>query len=156
MSVPQVLGFIGAGMMAEALASGFIDGGVITGKQVVCHDPSSARQEVFRKLGAFPCESGSQVRMCPRWLGTALGFARKLHCGAYSVFAMASAAFLARHMQLIPAFCSTSIRSAACLPGACLPVVVSNVAVHNQSTLAVKLTTCHAGTEQLLRSDTGL
>ena len=63
MSVSQTIGFIGAGMMAEALASGFISKGVIQAKQVYCHDPSTARQEVFRKMGANPCQSGKEVRL---------------------------------------------------------------------------------------------
>jgi NADP oxidoreductase coenzyme F420-dependent len=62
MSVSQSIGFIGAGMMAEALASGFIDKGVIQAKQVYCNDPTPARQDVFRKMGCNPLESGKEVR----------------------------------------------------------------------------------------------
>jgi hypothetical protein len=48
-------------MMAEALAKGFVGKGVIQANQVFCHDPSSARQEVFRAMGANPCQSGEEV-----------------------------------------------------------------------------------------------
>ena len=61
MSVSEKIGFIGAGMMAEALAKGFVNKGVIQASQVFCHDPSTARQEVFRAMGANPCQSGAEV-----------------------------------------------------------------------------------------------
>lgn len=48
-------------MMAEALAKGFVSKGAIQPSQVFCHDPSVARQEVFKAMGAFPCASGSEV-----------------------------------------------------------------------------------------------
>ena len=63
MTVSQNIGFIGAGMMAEALAKGFVNKGVIQAGQVFCHDPTPARQEVFRSMGATPCESGAEVRL---------------------------------------------------------------------------------------------
>ena len=61
MPVSQTVGFIGAGMMAEALASGFISKGVIKAEQVYCNDPTPARQEVFKKMGANPLNSGKEV-----------------------------------------------------------------------------------------------
>jgi pyrroline-5-carboxylate reductase len=64
MPVTQNIGFIGAGMMAEALASGFISKGVIEAKQVYCNDPTPARQEVFKKMDANPLNSGKEVRVC--------------------------------------------------------------------------------------------
>lgn len=64
MTLSQNIGFIGAGMMAEALAKGFVSKGVIQAGQVYCHDPSAARQEVFRSMGANPCQSGAEVCVC--------------------------------------------------------------------------------------------
>jgi pyrroline-5-carboxylate reductase len=62
--ISEKIGFIGAGMMAEALAKGFINKGVITAAQVYCHDPSTTRQEVFRAFGASPCKNGREVSTC--------------------------------------------------------------------------------------------
>jgi pyrroline-5-carboxylate reductase len=67
--ISEKIGFIGAGMMAEALAKGFINKGVITAAQVYSHDPSTTRQEVFRSFGATACKSGSEVSNCSIFVG---------------------------------------------------------------------------------------
>ncbi len=41
-----------AGQMAEALARGFIDKGVVKAADVHCTDPVQARREVFESFGA--------------------------------------------------------------------------------------------------------
>jgi len=43
--------FVGAGMMAEALAKGFVDAGVANQEDVTAVDPSTQRCEVFRGMG---------------------------------------------------------------------------------------------------------
>ncbi|KAK9841115.1 hypothetical protein WJX74_000217 [Apatococcus lobatus] len=50
--ISKKLGFIGAGQMAEALARGFIDKGVVKADTVHCTDPVPARREVFERFGA--------------------------------------------------------------------------------------------------------
>lgn len=52
---PRV-GFVGAGMMAEALAKGFIKAGVASAQDVACVDTAEARKDVFRGLGATACD----------------------------------------------------------------------------------------------------
>ncbi|KAG1671359.1 hypothetical protein FOA52_002969 [Chlamydomonas sp. UWO 241] len=55
------IGFIGAGQMAEALARGLMNRGMITGSQVCCSDPNSARKDLFKSFGATPYESNVDV-----------------------------------------------------------------------------------------------
>ncbi|CAG9465983.1 unnamed protein product [Pedinophyceae sp. YPF-701] len=55
------IGFIGAGMMAEALARGFIDKGVAEGTNMICWDPSEGRKDVFRSFGATGASDNTQL-----------------------------------------------------------------------------------------------
>ena len=52
--MPQARFILGmhAGQMAEALARGFIDKGVVKAADVHCTDPVQARREVFESFGA--------------------------------------------------------------------------------------------------------
>lgn len=50
MSTQKNIGFLGAGAMAEALARGFVDKGVIKAAQLYCTDPNPARNDVFSTL----------------------------------------------------------------------------------------------------------
>jgi pyrroline-5-carboxylate reductase len=61
MSETYALGFLGAGNMAEAIASGAISGGVLSAGQMIASDPSSARQAVFEKLGIKVVDSNAEV-----------------------------------------------------------------------------------------------
>ncbi len=57
------LGLIGAGNMAEAIARGAIESGVLSADQIVAADPSPARQQVFKDLGiAVTSEPGVVVQ----------------------------------------------------------------------------------------------
>lgn len=56
------VGFIGAGQMAEALARGFVNKGVIKAENICCTDPMPERKEVFRGLKATAFESNADVR----------------------------------------------------------------------------------------------
>ena len=55
------IGFIGSGQMAEALARGLLDRGIIKGEQISCSDPNPARKEVFKSFGSSPYESNVDV-----------------------------------------------------------------------------------------------
>jgi len=46
-----LLGFLGAGNMAEAIAKAAIDGGVVPASQMIAADPSDVRRDVFARLG---------------------------------------------------------------------------------------------------------
>jgi pyrroline-5-carboxylate reductase len=48
----QVIGFIGAGQMAAALAGGFVRAGLVNPEQIVAHDPSTTAVEHF--VGQVP------------------------------------------------------------------------------------------------------
>lgn len=61
MSLNKRIGFMGAGQMAEALARGLIDKGVVHASQVCCSDPAAARKELFRSLGATPYDTNLEV-----------------------------------------------------------------------------------------------
>lgn len=61
MSLNKRIGFMGAGQMAEALARGLIDKGVVQASQICCSDPAAARKELFRSLGATPYDSNLEV-----------------------------------------------------------------------------------------------
>ncbi|GAX79058.1 hypothetical protein CEUSTIGMA_g6498.t1 [Chlamydomonas eustigma] len=61
MSVSKRLGFIGSGQMAESLARGLIEKGMVTGSQISCSDPSPARKDLFKTFGASPYESNVDV-----------------------------------------------------------------------------------------------
>lgn len=47
--------------MAEALARGLIDKGVVQASQICCSDPAAARKELFRSLGATPYDTNLEV-----------------------------------------------------------------------------------------------
>jgi len=47
--------------MAEALARGLIDKGVVQASQICCSDPTAARKELFRSLGTQPFDSNLEV-----------------------------------------------------------------------------------------------
>eukprot|EP00249_Psilotum_nudum_P000940 c13155_g1_i1 orf=2-229(-) len=55
------LGFIGAGQMAEAIASGLNRAGVVPHSRMCVADISSTRRQVFADLGALACDSNIQV-----------------------------------------------------------------------------------------------
>jgi hypothetical protein len=59
------IGFLGAGQMAEALARGLMNKGVVTGDQICCNDPWAVRRDVFKSFGAVPYESNIDVRPPP-------------------------------------------------------------------------------------------
>lgn len=55
------VGFIGAGQMAEALARGFINKGVIKAENVYATDIVAERRSVFESFGTNPVESNAAV-----------------------------------------------------------------------------------------------
>lgn len=48
--------------MAEALARGFINKGIVKAENVVCTDVNSERKEVFRSFKTRPVDSNAEVR----------------------------------------------------------------------------------------------
>jgi pyrroline-5-carboxylate reductase len=65
MSLNKRIGFMGAGQMAEALARGLIDKGVVQASQICCSDPAAARKELFRSLGVTPYDTNLEVTLLP-------------------------------------------------------------------------------------------
>lgn len=61
MVLDKRIGFMGAGQMAEALARGLIDRGVVQASQICCSDPSQARKELFRGIGTTPYDTNFEV-----------------------------------------------------------------------------------------------
>ena len=61
MELPQKIGFIGAGQMAEALARGFIAQGITSPAKISCTDPNAGRRELFQSFGAKAVEGGAAV-----------------------------------------------------------------------------------------------
>eukprot|EP00878_Enallax_costatus_P019742 GHUV01020836.1.p1 GENE.GHUV01020836.1~~GHUV01020836.1.p1 ORF type:complete len:243 (+),score=45.91 GHUV01020836.1:192-920(+) len=61
MVLDKRIGFMGAGQMAEALARGLIDRGVVPVSQICCSDPSQGRKELFRGFGATPYDTNVEV-----------------------------------------------------------------------------------------------
>jgi pyrroline-5-carboxylate reductase len=61
MAMNKRVGFMGAGQMAEALARGLIDKGVIEPANICCSDPTPSRKELFRSLGATPFDTNLEV-----------------------------------------------------------------------------------------------
>lgn len=61
MVLDKRIGFMGAGQMAEALARGLIDRGVVQASQICCSDPSKARKELFQGFGATAHETNLEV-----------------------------------------------------------------------------------------------
>lgn len=62
MTLNKRIGFMGAGQMAEALARGLIDKGVVSASQICCSDPAGTRKQLFRDLGATPYDTNLEVR----------------------------------------------------------------------------------------------
>ena len=62
MELPQKIGFIGAGQMAEALARGFMAQGITNSSKIICTDPNESRRALFQSLGAKVVDGGAQVR----------------------------------------------------------------------------------------------
>ena len=61
MSQGHTLGFIGAGNMAEAIARGAIDKGVLPAAKIMASDPSADRRGVFEAMGVRTVEENAQV-----------------------------------------------------------------------------------------------
>jgi len=61
MSKEYALGFIGAGNMAEAIARGAIDKGVLSADKMIASDPSQARCDLFTGLGIKVVDSNAEV-----------------------------------------------------------------------------------------------
>lgn len=56
------IGFIGAGQMATALAKGFVQAGLVTGKEVLASDPSSeARERFAQAVGSRSTDDNSEI-----------------------------------------------------------------------------------------------
>jgi pyrroline-5-carboxylate reductase len=75
MAAPPRIGFLGAGMMAEALAKGFIKAGVATAGGITATDISQQRKDVFAAAGmgvvatsreVRPSRSGCRLRLASR------------------------------------------------------------------------------------------
>jgi len=62
MAAPPRIGFLGAGMMAEALAKGFVNAGVATASGIVATDIAQARKDVFAAAGMAVVETSREVR----------------------------------------------------------------------------------------------
>lgn len=56
------IGFMGAGQMAEALARGLMNKGVVTASQICCTDPVGARKDLFKSLGCASYDTNLEVR----------------------------------------------------------------------------------------------
>ena len=61
MVLDKSVGFIGAGQMAEALARGFIEKGVITASNVHATDIAKSRRDLFQSFGAHSYDKNAQV-----------------------------------------------------------------------------------------------
>jgi pyrroline-5-carboxylate reductase len=55
------IGFIGAGNMAEAIARGALEGGVLAAGEMIASDPSAPRKQVFEKMGIKVVDSNAEV-----------------------------------------------------------------------------------------------
>ena len=64
MAIGKRVGFIGSGQMAEALARGLMEKGMITGDMISCSDPSAARKELFQSFG-----EGVKILLGEDWMG---------------------------------------------------------------------------------------
>ena len=62
-AIAQRIGFIGAGRMAQALASGFVRGGLLSAEQIVAADPSADATNEFSRLvpGARVADDNNSV-----------------------------------------------------------------------------------------------
>lgn len=63
MVLDKKVGFIGAGQMAEALARGFVDRGVVKAESMYVTDISKARRELFQEMGASAHEKATEARV---------------------------------------------------------------------------------------------
>ena len=62
MAAKLSIGFLGAGKMATALARGFVQAGLVTGKQIIASDLYAGAREVFaREVGARVTASNAEV-----------------------------------------------------------------------------------------------
>ena len=62
MAAKLIIGFLGAGKMATALAKGFVNAGIVTAKQIIASDPINASRDTFaREVGAKITESNLDV-----------------------------------------------------------------------------------------------
>jgi len=61
MAYAYALGFVGAGNMAEAIARGAIEKGVLEASAMVASDPSAARRELFAGLGVKVVDTNAEV-----------------------------------------------------------------------------------------------
>lgn len=59
--VDRRIGFMGSGQMAEALAKGLINKGVVLPNQICCTDPVPARKELFKGFGAAAFDTTLEV-----------------------------------------------------------------------------------------------
>jgi pyrroline-5-carboxylate reductase len=64
--IERRIGFVGAGVMAEALARGLVGSGTASAAQLHASDPSAARRDVFRDIGAGGVfeDNAELVRAC--------------------------------------------------------------------------------------------
>lgn len=61
--IQRRIGFIGAGLMAEALAGDMLTAGMVRARDLYASDPSEERREVFAKLGAHvTCDNAELAR----------------------------------------------------------------------------------------------
>lgn len=63
MADTKIIGFIGAGQMAEALARGFINKGIAKAENIRATDPMEVRKEVFRSFGAVAVDSNAEASL---------------------------------------------------------------------------------------------
>ncbi|MEZ6189996.1 MAG: NAD(P)-binding domain-containing protein [Phycisphaerales bacterium] len=61
MSQRYALGFVGAGNMAEAIARGAIEKGVLKPGEMIASDPSAARKDLFKSFGVHVVDSNADV-----------------------------------------------------------------------------------------------
>ncbi|KAJ5067463.1 pyrroline-5-carboxylate reductase 2 [Anaeramoeba ignava] len=60
-TIKQKIGFIGSGMMAEAIARGILEKELVKPDQVMGSDPIPERREVFKKYGFHATENNEEV-----------------------------------------------------------------------------------------------
>jgi hypothetical protein len=94
MSLNKRIGFMGSGQMAEALARGLIDRGVVQASQICCSDPAPARKELFRSLGCTPYDTNFEVGQSTAQ-HTAVAVAAAVR--SYCLWTFCLTAHLARH-----------------------------------------------------------
>ena len=55
------VGFIGSGMMAEALGGGLAAAGIVPWKNIYCTDPWQPRLDLFTSFGATACKDNCEL-----------------------------------------------------------------------------------------------